>query len=88
MMSMGKSSLMNRVMNSPGTFKGKATMMSQSVAGSTMMGTTMDQTATLNATNMEAARSSPFKETISKGMITGVGFLNKQSLSSIKKVPN
>jgi hypothetical protein len=54
--------------------------------GSTM-GTTLDATGAINQLTLEATRSSPFKDTISKGMITGVGMLNKQSLSKIKKIP-
>lgn len=41
-----------------------------------------------NAIALDMTRASPFKDTISKGMITGSGLLNKQSFSTIKKVTN
>lgn len=76
----GKHSLMHRVANSPRPFAtvGK---------GSKMMGTNFPQSmgSTMDATSgggadeyMETTKASPFRETVTKGLITGVGFLNKQ----------
>jgi hypothetical protein len=77
-MGTGKSSLLNRVQNSPAmpntTFKGKsASMMKSTMNNSSVMGTTMDGT---NGLAFDMTRASPFKDTISKGMITGIGLLN------------
>ena len=84
----GKLSLMNRVQNSPGMaatgFKGKAANTFKSNgAGSTIMGSTMDATGLAS----DYGRSSPFRDTVTKGMITGVGLLNKTSFNQIKKTP-
>jgi hypothetical protein len=89
LMMTGKTSLMNRVQNSPGqsTFKGKSMLRSTIGATGSTMGTTLDATGANNAITLDYSKSSPFKDTISKGMITGVGLLNKQSLSKIKKNP-
>jgi len=79
---------MNRVQNSPNmtSFKGKsASLMKQSIGGvTTMMGTTLDATAS-NGMTLDATRSSPFRDTITKGMITGAGLLNHQTISKMKK---
>jgi hypothetical protein len=43
-----------------------------------IMGSTMDQTVNMMNT-LDQTRSSPFRETISQGMITGVGMFNNGS---------
>ena len=84
MINAGKTSLMQRVSNSPqvytgadlgSTTKGKMMKTNNTLMGSTMAGT---------MNTLEHTRSSPFRETISKGMITGIGMLNKQN-GEIKK---
>ena len=81
MMTAGKASLMHRVSNSPQIYKGadlmatKAGKMGQT--NNTLMGSTMAATTGNMMNTLEHTRSSPFRETISKGMITGIGLLNK-----------
>jgi hypothetical protein len=81
-MSAGKNSLMYRFANSPTKdmqMKAKATI------NTNMTSTTMDATVV----GMNATVSSPFRDTIKQGMITGAGFFNNSlSMGQIKKPGN
>lgn len=79
MMTNGKSSLMQRMAQSPNPGSNKV----QDLTGS--MKKTMKQTeatnlgSTMAGTNMntmEVSKSSPFRETINRGMLTGAGLFN------------
>ena len=67
----GKQSLMNRVANSPKPITQK--LDGRKTMGSTVMGSTMAES---NMKTMEVTKSSPFKDTISRGMLTGNGLLS------------
>jgi len=82
----GKSSLMHRMQNSPAPqvkgstpVKGKKASLGATM-NSTMMNSTMAETKGMMNT-LEATRSSPFRDTIQRGMLTGVGLLNKPKFS-------
>ena len=78
----GKHSLMHRVANSPRPFAtvGKSGKMN-STHFPQSMGSTMDATSGHADDIMETTKASPFRETVTKGLITGVGFLNKRENS-------
>ena len=81
MMTMGKASLMARMAQSPppantgktqdlgGSLKKNMKQTEATNLGSTMAGT-------MGGT-LEATKSSPFRETINRGFVTGIGLLNK-----------
>ena len=65
-----------KTQTTPIATKGKKSSMGHTNMGSTMMGSTMAATSGMMNT-MEATRSSPFRDTIQRGMLTGMGLLNK-----------
>jgi hypothetical protein len=80
MMTNGKSSLMQRMAQSPNPGSNKVPDM-----GATTMKKTMKQTeatnlgSTMAGTNMntlDVTKSSPFRETINRGMLTGAGLMS------------
>ena len=77
MMTAGKTSLMHRMQSSPAPIvknMDATRKMSQTTASKMMA-------STLAGTGMDNTRASPFRDTISKGMITGIGLLNKESIT-------
>jgi hypothetical protein len=77
----GKTSLMHRVAQSPTlnaaspAKKGMDKTMGSTMLGSTMAGTNMNNT-------MELTKSSPFRETCQRGMLTGMGLLKKPQFTT------
>ena len=65
---------MNRVANSPKPNLSLETKKAWKTMGSTAVGSTMAES---NMRTMEVTKSSPFKDTISRGMLTGNGLLTK-----------
>ena len=53
-----------------------ATKKGMDKTNATMLGSTMAGTMNMNNT-LDASKSSPFRETINRGMLTGIGLFNK-----------